>query len=632
MAGPSIVVRVLGDLTGLGKATDEAGAKAQSVGSKLHASFSGFLGTLNKTGVLGPFGDTLAGLDQQLDGLGKHSKDTSDKLLGIGGVTAGLGAALTAFGSKEQASHQQLQAAIKTTGHSYDEFAGKIDTAVKHQEHFGNSSASTQDALRQLTLATGSPAKALQLLSTASDLAAARHENLSSAASALGKVYNGNTRLLKQYGINVTNSKVALTGLHTATTASERADKTYASAKQRLTELEQIDAGKKHLTTAEALHLRDAQNAVKTAAANSIGAHERLVKAQDAAKNASLHQHDAVKLLGDRLKGQASAQADTFSGRMRAMGTVVEDRVSEFGTKFGPAITGVGVALGGLGSVMKGSQAIMGVFSKSTEAATTATELMSAAEDQGAISEMALLWPIALIVAGIALLVIAVLEIWKHWKTIWAAMKDAVKFVWDWIKANWPLLLAIILGPIAIAALEVAKHWKAILAAAKEVWNWIKTAWHAVEGWLTAPFKSAVAIIQQVWNGLTQFFNGAIQVFTNIGKAIAGGFSGAFKAAFNGIGTIWNNTVGRLSFHVPGWVPGLGGKGFDVPNIPHLAEGGLITSTGFVYAHAGEAITPMRNPVAGGPAVHIENASFAETMDVDQFMRRVAWAARTARV
>jgi hypothetical protein len=35
-----------------------------------------------------------------------------------------------------------------------------------------------------------------------------------------------------------------------------------------------------------------------------------------------------------------------------------------------------------------------------------------------------------------------------------------------------------------------------------------------------------------------------------------------FKTVFNGIATVWNNTVGKLSFKVPSWVPGLGGKGF----------------------------------------------------------------------
>ena len=471
MAGPSIVVRVLGDLKGLSSAVGDAGAKAQSVGSKLHGAFSGFLGTLNKTGALGPFGDTLTNLDSQLDGIGKHSKTTSDKLMAIGGVTTGLGAALTSFGSKEQASHQQLQAALRTTGHSYDEFAGRIDAAVKHQEGFGNSSATTQDALRQLTLATGSPTKALGLLNTASDLAAARHENLSSAASALGKVYNGNTRLLKQYGINVTNSKVAITALKTATTASERADKTYGTAKQKLVDLEAIDAGKKHLTTAEAIRLRNAQDAVKTAASNSVAAHERLIKAQEGAKQASLHQHDAVKLLGDRLTGQASASADTFNGRLKAMGTVVEDRVSEFGTKFGPAITGVGVALGGMGSAMTGAKAIMGVFANGQKEAAVAVELMSAAEDAGTVSETAMLWPIALIVAAIAGLMAIGYVIYRDWGTIWAGMKAAVKAVWDWIKGNWPLLLGILFGPIGIAAALIGKYWRQILEGIQVVWD-----------------------------------------------------------------------------------------------------------------------------------------------------------------
>ena len=127
------------------------------------------------------------------------------------------------------------------------------------------------------------------------------------------------------------------------------------------------------------------------------------------------------------------------------------------------------------------------------------------------------------------------------------------------------------------------------------------------------------------------FFQREVAGFTQIGKAIADGFSGAFKAAFNGIGDIWNNTVGRLSFHIPSWVPGVGGKGFDVPNIPHLAQGGLITTSGFVYAHAGEAITPMRNPVHG-PAVNIEHVHLADTMDIDLFMRRAAWVAQTQKV
>lgn len=67
-----------------------------------------------------------------------------------------------------------------------------------------------------------------------------------------------------------------------------------------------------------------------------------------------------------------------------------------------------------------------------------------------------------------------------------------------------------------------------------------------------------------------------------IGK-IADIITTPYQLAFNGIATLWNNTVGRLSFKIPGWVPGIGGNGFDVPNIPTfaampaLADGGVAT-------------------------------------------------------
>jgi hypothetical protein len=63
---------------------------------------------------------------------------------------------------------------------------------------------------------------------------------------------------------------------------------------------------------------------------------------------------------------------------------------------------------------------------------------------------------------------------------------------------------------------------------------------------------------------------------------------GAFKTVFNGIASIWNSTVGKISFKVPSWVPGVGGKGFDMPKIPMLADGGLIMN-GATLALVGEA-------------------------------------------
>ena len=46
--------------------------------------------------------------------------------------------------------------------------------------------------------------------------------------------------------------------------------------------------------------------------------------------------------------------------------------------------------------------------------------------------------PILLIVAAIALVVAAAYELVTHWKTVWGAIKDAVKVVVDWLTGAWP--------------------------------------------------------------------------------------------------------------------------------------------------------------------------------------------------
>ena len=73
------------------------------------------------------------------------------------------------------------------------------------------------------------------------------------------------------------------------------------------------------------------------------------------------------------------------------------------------------------------------------------------------------------------------------------------------------------------------------------------------------------------------------------------GLLAVFKTVFNGMAMLWNNSIGKLSFKFPSFVPGFGGKGFDVPNIPMLADGGIVRSaTLAVIGEAGpEAVVPL---------------------------------------
>jgi hypothetical protein len=112
------MVQVLGDVAGLGKSFATAQSAGQKAAAGIHQAFGTMLSTLNSTGVLGPFGDALNTANNTLQQMGEHTKDLSGKMIGLGGGALAVGVAFSAMGSKDQAAHQQLQAAIAATGKS----------------------------------------------------------------------------------------------------------------------------------------------------------------------------------------------------------------------------------------------------------------------------------------------------------------------------------------------------------------------------------------------------------------------------------------------------------------------------------------------------------------------------------
>jgi hypothetical protein len=128
---------------------------------------------------------------------------------------------------------------------------------------------------------------------------------------------------------------------------------------------------------------------------------------------------------------------------------------------------------------------------------------------------------------------------------------------------------AMALNPISLIVIGIA----ALIAA-------LAVAYKKFEG-----FRN---IVDAVFGGIRWWINNVtIPAFQTMFTVV--------KTIFNGIAAAWNNTFGKLSFKVPSWVPGVGGKGFEVPNIPMLAAGGVVTSpTLALIGEAGpEAVIPL---------------------------------------
>ena len=136
------------------------------------------------------------------------------------------------------------------------------------------------------------------------------------------------------------------------------------------------------------------------------------------------------------------------------------------------------------------------------------------------------------IVAGIALLVGAIIWMATHWKEVWGFVKrmaedawhfldgiwhaivDGVREAFDWIKSHLstiiPIIIGIITGPIGLLVVLIVKHWKQIKKDAIIVWNDILSFLKAIPGEIIGFFTGALSWLEKIgvdiltglWNGI----------------------------------------------------------------------------------------------------------------------------------
>jgi hypothetical protein len=171
--------------------------------------------------------------------------------------------------------------------------------------------------------------------------------------------------------------------------------------------------------------------------------------------------------------------------------------------------------------------------------------------------------PIGLVILALVALAAGLVFAYKHSETFRKVVDGAMHGagaaihwvvekagqVWGWLKGHWPLLLAILTGPIGLAVLFIHDHWNSLVA-------YFKAAPGRIHGALSG-----------MWSGLKD----------------------GFRAAINWIISGWNN----LSFGIPGFT--IAGQHIPAvtigtPNIPYLAKGGIVRArAGGTLAVLGEA-------------------------------------------
>lgn len=270
----------------------------------------------------------------------------------------------------------------------------------------------------------------------------------------------------------------------------------------------------------------------------------------------------ATEKMSDTLNDNAATRIESFKRQAQ------QTFVNLLGDKVVPILSTAAGWIGRNSAVIVPLVTVLGTLAGGVYLVNTAIKVWTAT--QAAFNVVMGLNPVVLITLAVIALIAAVVLAWQHSETFrdivtgsFNTVLSVVQGVWGWVSANWPLLLAIITGPIGIAVGIVIRYWDEIKAGFSGVTGWIGDRVGDVAGFVT----------------------GLPEKMGNFGVTLLNIITAPFRAAYGWIASAWNSTVGKLSFSVPSWVPGFGGNGWGMPKIPDtmpaipkLARGGVIVA------------------------------------------------------
>jgi phage-related protein len=198
----------------------------------------------------------------------------------------------------------------------------------------------------------------------------------------------------------------------------------------------------------------------------------------------------------------------------------------------------------------------------------------------------------------------------------------AATAVWTGIQAAFNFVMA--LNPVVLIIIAIVALIAIIVIAYKRsetFRNIVQGAFRAIGAavrWLGDRFS-------EWWSMVKGLFGKAVEVFRGIPGKLRSAFSGLvdiitwpFRTAFNFVADAWNNTIGRLSWTVPSWVPFVGGNSISAPQLPKFHSGGRVPGAPgtemLAILQAGETVTPAGQS-GGGFTIAVERGGSSTSIE-----------------
>lgn len=246
-------------------------------------------------------------------------------------------------------------------------------------------------------------------------------------------------------------------------------------------------------------------------------------------------------------QGDFARTSDGAANQMRIFTESLKEAGASFGNVLLPIITPV------IQKINEAIQVFAGLDDETKKNIVTAVALVAA------------IGPVLLIIGKLTTGIGAAIGVFK---TVTVAIQGGAGFMGA---------LSALLGPAGLVLLAIAAV-VAIGVLLYKNWDTIKEKAGVLYEGLKNIFGNIKTTIISVWDGIVSGIKGSVNKIISVMNKLIGGMN-------------------KLKFSIPDWVPGIGGKswGMNIPNIPMLAEGGIVDRpTLAMIGEAGpEAVVPL---------------------------------------
>lgn len=526
-------------------------------------------------------------MSHNLENLGSKMKSFGDTVTNVGKKVSVLSAAVGSLfvaGTKYNADIERYTTAFKTFLGSAEDAEKAVD-AIKKQGQISPFDTKELIQANQMLITTGESAddarNTISALSDAIALTGGSNDTLGRMASNLQQIKNvgkASAMDIRQFGMAGIDIYGILADYTGKTTAEiKKMDITYEDLSAALQKSASV-GGKYYGGQAEM--------------ANTLsGQVSKLKKTfQDLTGELSKSLYPTIKKITEKLQGLV----DWFKG--------LNDKQKETITKIGLLITALGPALLIIGKLISFGGTIMSVLAKISGL------IAGLSIGTGALGGVltALTGPIGIVIGVVAALAAGFALLWNKSETFRNSMievgQSMMKTYNEHIKPTIDNIKEII-----------SMLWNDIIVPLTQY------LWETFSPIIEKVFTVAGKIISSVFEKVGIIVKGATGVLKGLIQFVSGVFSGNWKKAWDGVKETFGNTFEALKglfktpinwiinklnqfidginkIQVPDWVPGVGGKGINIPHIPTLAKGGIVDKATLAMIGEGksaEAVIPL---------------------------------------